>query len=74
MLGESKSKSRERILSVLAKLAQIEPGMLIAIMPEPDVPFSEVEECAVVILSQGFREVWLPDCLWISGGVTERRR
>jgi biopolymer transport protein ExbD len=63
-MGKEIATSRERILPLLAKLAQYEPKLTVFIRADPDVDMASLEACLSEVTKQGFHSFLIQDILW----------
>ena len=64
VMGKEVADSRERILPLLAKLAQYEPGLTVFIQADQGVDMASLEECLSEVTKQGFHSFLIQDILW----------
>jgi len=71
VLGKVKASSKDRILSLLTKVAQFEPGLLVVIQPEAGLDVESLRAAIKEIKAQGLHRFYVQDMLW---GTTETKK
>jgi len=63
IMGKEVATSKERILPLLAKLAQYEPKLTVFIRADPDLDIAALEVCLSEVTKQGFHNFLIQDIL-----------